>query len=263
MTGRRQVGAVLVAIVAVALGAAVARAEAPEFGRCVKQVGGKYANSNCTATLAGSEHFEWKPGPGPKAHFSESVSGTNVFKWKLASNEEGNCSGETATGEYTGPKTVAHVHIVLTGCSWGFVGSSSPCSTLTIASLGGEIGVYRLGETPLKNKIGLKLTPEVGEGITEFNCESGLNPYTWLGGWVIVPLHTNMMLASESLSYKQLHGPGLKEEQLPAGFVGEAANPLRADGNQTLGGERVFLPMGWQMTTTLVNEEKIETNSVL
>ena len=39
----------------------------PEYGQCVAQKGGEYAESNCTekAKRAGHGYYEWKPGPAP------------------------------------------------------------------------------------------------------------------------------------------------------------------------------------------------------
>ena len=249
--------------VVVLFGAAAggASAGAPEFGRCVREAGGKYANRSCTQTKAGRESYEWEPGPGTNSGFTEALSGGKGFRWKLATNEEGSCAGETATGRYTGPKSVGEVNIVLTGCT--FPGPSGACGTVALAPLAGEIGVYAVGETAKNDKLGLKLTPEAGERLAEFECEAGVNPYIWRGGSIIVPLKTNKMLAREPLKYRQQNGPGYKEEQKPASFVGEAPSPLQATGNFRVGDEKVFAPMGWGMSTELINEEPLEANSVL
>jgi hypothetical protein len=251
----------LAAVAFLGAAAAGASAEAPEFGRCVRQAGGKYADRGCTETTAGRESYEWEPGPGPKARFTEALSGGKAFRWKLATNEEGFCSGETATGEYSGPKAVGHVNIVLSGCT--FTGPSGNCGTVALEPLAGEIGVYTVGETAKRDKLGLKLTPEAGELLAEFECAAGVNPYIWHGGSIIVPLKTNRMLSQELLKYKQRHPPGYNEEQEPASFVGETPSPLQATSNFRVGGEKVFAPMGWGMSTELTNEEGLEANSVL
>jgi hypothetical protein len=251
--------------VAASLGAAAASAlaQAPEFGRCVKDAGGIYANAGCTEAKAGSARYEWEPGPGPSAGFTEAQSGPKAFKWKLATNEEGVCTGETATGEYTGPKTVGDVDIVLTGCVFYAVYES--CETVVLRSLGGEIGVYALGETAARDKLGLKLAPEVGTQFAEFDCSTGrVNPYIWRGGSVIVPLQTNKMLLKESLKYRESHGPGYREEQIPASFVGELPSPMEATGNFfEEDEEKGYAPMGWETSPKLFNEEKLEANAVL
>jgi hypothetical protein len=245
--------------------AAGAWAEAPEFGRCVKQTGGIFANAGCTEARAATPSYEWEPGPGPNARFTQSISGTRGFKWKLASNDEGNCTGESATGEYTGAKTVGHVLIVLTGCEWGFPEYRSPCETITLSPMRGTLGVYALGGTQATNKLGIQLTPENGSRLAEFNCGKTPTLYQWRGGSVIGTIPADKMLAKLALAYHQKHGPGFYEEkQIPANFLGEAPNPLEAT-NDSLDGERqrIFAPMGWQVSTKITNEERLEANSVL
>ena len=73
------------------------------------------------------------------------------------------------------------------------------------------------------------------------------------------------MLATETLKYidRNTGFRGVLKEQVPASFVGETPSPLETTENGTRNGEKVFGPMGWRMSTKLVNEEKIEANSVL
>jgi hypothetical protein len=239
-----------------------ASAEAPEFGRCIKQAGGRFANAGCTETKAGSELYEWSPGPGPKVKFTDILGGTKPFRWKLASNEEGVCSGESATGEYTGAKTVGRVDIVLTGCESGPPEFRLPCGTITVEPMRGEIGVYAKGETKALDKLGLKLSPETGERLAEFGCGK-FEPtiFSWRGGSVIAPLVANKMLLKEALPLHQRHRTFCIEEQIPASFVGETPTPLESTHNCEI--EREFGPMGWEMASKLTNEERIEANSVL
>jgi hypothetical protein len=253
---------VLGSLVVIAATSAAASAEAPEFGRCVKQAGGRYANAGCTATVAGSQRYEWEPGPGPKPRFTQKLSGTKPFKWKLASNDEGVCSGESATGEYTGTKTLGGVHIVFTGCEFGFPGYRLPCGTVSIAPMRGELGVYKTGETQALDKLGVKLSPEAGSQLTELEC--GISEPTrmvWRGGFVIGELPANQMALKPALSFHQRHASSCIEEQIPASFVGETPSPLESTHNCFIGQE--FGPMGWQMSSNLFNEERLEANSVL
>jgi hypothetical protein len=212
---------------------------------------------------AGPGLYEWEPGPGPNAGFTEAVSGSKAFKWKLATNEEGVCTAETATGTYTSPKTVGDVDIVLTGCV--FYAAFETCETIVLKPLGGHIGVYATGATVAEDKLGLKLAPEVGTEMAEFACSNGgVNPYIWRGGSVIVPIESNKMLLKESLKYREHHGPGYREEQQPASFVGETPSPMEATGNfLELEEIKGYAPMGWEMSPKLINDEKIEANSVL
>jgi len=241
----------LAAALCLGASAASAAAQAPEFGRCVRLAGGAYANAGCTATSAGPGKYEWESGPGPHAGFTETSA---HFTWLLETNEEGLCT-EHATGEYTGPKTVGHVDVVLTGCTQ--TNSTGSCGTIVLAPLKGEIGVYETG------KLGLKLSGEAGEMLAEFDCGTGgVNPYIWRGGSVIVPLKADKMLSAEKLKYK-LHVRNRRPEQVPASFLGEAPAPLEEAGNEMVGGEKLFLPMAWRAIGQLVNEEALEANSVV
>jgi hypothetical protein len=257
----RQVRQVLVCLgiaASFAVVAANASAEAPEFGQCVKLRGGLYADKGCTQEAVGSGSFQWRPGPGPSDGFSESASGSKAFKWQLASNETGTCTGESATGDYTGLKTVGSVEIVLSGCSF-----QGACGTIALERMHGEIGVYEAGATGAQDKVGLKLTPEAGETLAELHCGTGLTLYRWRGGAVIVPLKTNKMLTKETLKYRAHHGPGFKEDTVPASFVGEMPDPLESTSNFGIGEEKPYAPIGWQTNPKLVNEEAIEVNTVL
>jgi hypothetical protein len=69
--------------------------------------------------------------------------------------------GRVRHGEYTGPKTVGNVRIVLTERPW----QARNCCTLELAAIKGAIGVYQLGTAAVTDKLELKLTPESG---TEF-----------------------------------------------------------------------------------------------
>jgi hypothetical protein len=253
-----RIGAVVVTAALLA-SACAASAGAEEFGRCVKVAAGTgaYANSGCTEAGA-TKGYEWLSGPGAKTGFQDTLSGAAPFKWKLASNSEGICTGEHATGEYTGPKTVGHVQMVFTGCAWGSPLGRTACGSITIAPLRGELGVYAEGATAAQNKLGVKLSTESGELLTETMCGE-LAPNRWRGS-VIAPLTANKMLQRESLPFKQKHVP-CGEEQIPAAFVGETPDPLEATHNCMIAEE--FGPLGWQMATQLVGEEKVEANSVL
>jgi hypothetical protein len=129
---------------------------------------------------------------------------------------------------------------------------------------GKKPGVYLLGETPATDKLGLKLTPESGERLAEFQCRlSPYNPYIWRGGFVIVPITSNKTLLTEALKYRAHYFGKFREEQLPPSFVGEAPDPLEGTEDFLVGEEKPFVVMGWITSTKLFNEGKIEANSVL
>ena len=82
-----------------------------------------------------------------------------------------------------------------------------------------------------------------------------------LGELVIVPLEGDVMLKRESLKY-DVQGKGGARHQVPASFVGETPTPIEGTPCPSECGG-FFEPMAWKVTTKLVNEEKIEANSVL
>ena len=130
-------------VVASAVMASTASAEAPEFGRCVKKAGGKYETSHCDTEEAGKNKFEWEPGPGAKPGFAEALSSGTLFMSKRKKGEEVECTGESATGEYAGPKTVSHVDIVLTGCFFdAHPSGTANCETVVLAPLKGAKSAY-------------------------------------------------------------------------------------------------------------------------
>jgi hypothetical protein len=249
---------ITIAVAALALATApTASATAPEFGRCVKVATGSglYATNNCTSE-GGEKKFEWLAGPGPKNKFTESVTGEKAFKAKLAGNEEHICTEESATGEYTGPKTVGNVRITLRNCS-------KDCENIVLEPMHGELGVYEHGETALTDKLGLKLMPEVGEFLSEFNCGASVaNPFMWRGGWVIGALTSNKMLIKGPRKYRYHKPSQYGVEQLPQGFLGETPDPLESTTEEVAGGKKEWQPMAWAMATKMVNEEKIEASSV-
>jgi hypothetical protein len=261
----RTFGLCAIAVVALALtSAGSASAEAPEFGRCVKVATGTgvYSTATCTAE-GGEKKFVWIPGIGSKTKFSEKVFAEKAFKWKLAGNDEGICVEEAATGEYTSPKTVGNVRITLNSCGWK--GGPTGCGPIVLEPMRGELGVYELGETPLTNKIGLKLEPEAGNMIAAFNCETSTppNPFTWQNGWVIGAVTTNKMLIKNTVKYKYRKPSSFGIEQLPQGFLGELPNPMESSTALIHGEEKEFQALGWQLTTKMNNEEKIEVSSTL
>ncbi len=251
---RAALAAALVAITCGVL-AATAAAEAPEFGRCVKHQLGNYKNGNCSEAVAGTGSYEWEPGVGPKHDFTISLRAL-TFSWKLASNIPGECHGASATGEYSGSKAVANVHLTLTECKF-----EEGCGTIEVTPLHGELGVWALGETAAKNKLGIKLSPESGTQYAQFTCARGLNPFTWRGGFVIAQIPANTPLST--FNFRQHKPPHFGEEQIPSNFVGESPSPLESDQSTERNGERNYVPMGWQFSGTVHNEDRIEASSIL
>jgi hypothetical protein len=242
---------------------AIAAAGAPEYGRCVKQAGGTFTTSKCTAEATSGGSWEWEPGPGPKGRFTAVLKGTSAMAWHDADGGyPGECKHASLSGEYTGPKTVGDVRLAFSECDYPTSEPPDSCPTIEVAPLVGELGVYALGETAEKNKIGLKLSPESGTSLAEFHCGSE-RVYNWRGGFVIGQASSNVMqLTMGSLTFRQRHGRGFAEQQ-PGNFLGEAPSPLETTGDVfDEDHEPVFTEMGWQMALAVHNEERIEANSV-
>jgi hypothetical protein len=108
--------ACLVATIGVAALATGASAAAPEFGRCLKKAGGKYANSGCTSEAVGVNKYEWKPGPGPKSRFQDVLKPGTIVKLKGQSGAIATCTGATGGGEIANAKELTAVIFEFTGC---------------------------------------------------------------------------------------------------------------------------------------------------
>jgi hypothetical protein len=235
---------------------ASASAEAPEFGRCVKVAkgAGAFKSANCTIPLAGG-NYEWMPGPGPAGKFTTSLIPTSfVTLIETVGGTKIICTGEQATGEYTGTKTVGNVLLTFTGCetSGGQVESpGQPNGHVVSSPLEGVLGVWKTGETAKQNKIGLELFPqEAGAPVSQMAC-NGL-PIVLRGSVITHVLTSNKMLLSSTIKYAQRNGI-----QKPDRFVAGPASVLEMAPN---GGP--FEQSGFAMEATQTNEEAIEVNSV-
>ncbi|TMK24508.1 MAG: hypothetical protein E6G62_08115 [Actinobacteria bacterium] len=203
----------LVCVVVVAATAVTAAgsasAQAPEYGRCLKLMGGKFRNAGCTtASGPGEEKYEWYPGfsgekPLIKTGFTERATGTPEmpiqFEGSGGVKVKVVCKALTGTGSYTGTGSLALPDVVLSGCESG----GSACTSMgrsvgevVLDSLRGALGVIKKGETPVKDKIGVDLSPQTGTEIAQFSC--ALTAVTWRGS-VILPVKSNAMTLSTTL----------------------------------------------------------------
>jgi hypothetical protein len=251
----KAIGVCLVAMLAIAsVTAASASAEGPEFGRCLKQAGGKFKSGACTvASAPGEERFEWFPGviknkftlvSKPETFVTlETVGGTKLV-----------CSGGGhGTGEYAGPKTVGNVSLTLTGCE----GSKFECHTkgagateVIFSPLEGEVGIIKKGETAAKNKPGLELFAPGGADWGDLECFPV--PITIrVKGSLILPMPANSMKLSYAI--KLACTKGVQKTQ---SFEGGPLATLEFDGGS--GFERGCLIA----VLILTNEEKVELSTV-
>jgi len=86
---------------------------ATEIGRCEKQVGGKYKDTECTKLAVPAGNWEWTPG-AVKNKFTATAK-TNVLE-SLPAKAKITCKTAEATGEYTTPTTEDVDTVEFTGC---------------------------------------------------------------------------------------------------------------------------------------------------
>lgn len=230
----------------------------PEFGTCVKTVGGTYTDSGCTSTGAG-KNYAWYPAfgsahPLEKTSFSVTLKEGTTSLLETVGKTQVVCEGAGGTGEYTGNKTVGKVVSTFTKCSaFGHACTSTGAAEGTIVTgpLEGVIGVEETGAEPSLNKIGQDLFPIGHTGaIAEFTC-SGV-PLS-ISGSIISPVTPNAMKLTTQIKTKAAKG-----KQKPEAFVGETPDLLMtnfSEGSPEQAGET--------LTTIQTNEEKVEVNSVL
>jgi hypothetical protein len=231
---------------------------APEFGRCIKTAGGKYADAGCTATGGGKE-YEWYSAfgsahPLEKTGFSDAIKEGTIATLETVNKNVVNCTGQSATGKYTGNKTVGNVVVTFTGCSaFGMSCSSEGAASGTIVTLQleGVLGIEELGAEAVLNSVGQDLFPVGHSGpIGEFNCGGvGLT----IAGSIISPVNANAMKLTSAIKSKATKG-----KQHPENFVGEPAEVLVTTiegGSPEQAGET--------LATVQTNEEKVEINTVV
>jgi len=230
----------------------------PEFGRCIKTTGGAYEDAGCTTTGTGKS-YEWYSAfgssqPLEKTGFSNAIKEGTTAQLETVNKNLVSCEGESASGKYTGNKTVGSVIVTFTGCtSFGTSCKSEGAATGTVVtySLEGVLGVEEVGAVPALNQIGQSLFPPGHSGpLAELKC--GGVPMT-IAGAIITPVSTNAMKLTAQSKTKAAKG-----KQKPENFVGGPSEVLITTiegGTPEQGGET--------LTTIQTNEEKLEINSVV
>jgi hypothetical protein len=230
----------------------------PEFGRCIKTTGGKYENAGCTTTGSG-KNYEWHPAfggslPLVKTGFTNAIKEGTVAELETVGSFLVTCTGETASGKYTGNKTVGSVVVTFTNCSAFGVSCKSEGAapgTIVTYTLEGVLGVEELGAEPSLNKIGQALFPVGHSGpIAELKCANW--PMT-IAGSIISPVIANAMKLTATVKSKAVKG-----KQRPEAFVEGPPEVLMT----TIESEAPE-QSGETVTVTQTNEEKVEINSVL
>jgi hypothetical protein len=171
MERTRTIGLCLIATFAIsAVAAATAAAEAPEYGRCVAQTGGRFKDPGCTKEAASKGKYEWTAGV-EKSNFTTKSAGKIVLE--SVGKHQIVCKSESGSGDYTGPKTF-NMKITLNGCEAEGIPAESKLEgikegeiILGQEGLEGHLGIIEAGATAAKDKIGTQVgrTYEVEECI--------------------------------------------------------------------------------------------------
>jgi hypothetical protein len=229
--------------------AAGASAEAPEFGRCLKQAGGKFKGSNCTTEAPGGQ-YEWFSGVVKNKFTVDGKEGT-LFTLESVTGAKITCRTEASTGEFTGPKTMS-LTLTFAGCetSGGQCHSKGqPEGTVVTSPLVGELGTVKSEQPPTKSKLGLQLRPATGELFVEFTCAGTLRIEG--RGSLIVAWPANKMASVYTIKLTAKKG-----KQTPEKFEGGPVSRLEL--NAGTGFEQV----GLTGVLIFALEEKVEASSV-
>jgi hypothetical protein len=173
---------------------------------------------------------------------------------ETTSGERVECSGISATGEYTGAKTVGNVGVKFTGCEMNeevaCASAAASAGEIVTNTLSGGLGIIKAEGLAVNDTVGISLAATSGEVVAEFDCGTLSVVVT---GSVIHQVTTNKMQLEEDEKYVQRKG-----EQKPEKFEGEPTDVLES----TIDG--IFHEQsGEELLTTLVNEEKVEVNTVV
>ena len=234
-------------------GASAASAETPEYGRCVKSLPkpGGYATGGCTSvdTVDNDGAFEWVPG-AVKARFS-AAGGAAVFQQvKSESNARMPCKSVSATGEYTGPKTVGNVVMTFTGCEFVPLLCESPGAeegkAITPALSGELVWSKRARKT-----VALDLRPPSGVLFLDVACGGFLFK---VKGSVLVNVQTGSMLTVTTQKYAATRGV-----QKPSEYETSGGEQI-ADFLEMSAGGGPYVQTGLALTNTQTNEERLEVN---
>jgi hypothetical protein len=265
----------IVATVAVAAGALAvvwgpsALAAAPEFGRCLKEPGGKYENGGCTKEKVGATKFEWYPAAGKAANGREKPLVKRGFSIaKEVGSEEASfetvgrglmkCTEEIGTGgEYVGSgastKELRKLVVRWVGCKEEtFKTKCQNTATegeIVTNPLEGELGVVKAGAVAVNDRVGVDLKPEAPATTDAvFKCAGGAITHE-LRGSLIDEVKTNAML----LTRREVWKCTLPGKQVPEEFEVLPKDVLEINVN---GGG--FEQACWRAKAITTNEEKIE-----
>jgi hypothetical protein len=240
----------LAAVLAAAcVASASASAEAPEFGRCIKQAHGKFKNGSCTtAAKPGEERYEWLPGV---VNHGFTTASNTIVRMVSVSGDEILCTGESSPGRYAGTKS-ASMTLIFTACEFTHrLGEGIPCQstgqpqgTIVTAALGGELGVVKRAKKAVSDQLGIELVTPSGT-FMEFECSV---VRFHVQGADIALVASNVMSRTLAITFA-----GEEPERFEGGPL--AILEVSVDGDAY---ERFVL----EFVITATNEERLEVSSV-
>jgi hypothetical protein len=241
----------MMALLAGAVTASGAWAEAPEIGRCVAHAGGKYTNNVCTKLAKGTKtgSFEWEAG-AVKNKFA-GTGGTGTLETVAGATVT--CKTEASSGEFTSSKMVGNIAVTFTGCeSGGF-------KCVNAGGKEGEIKTNPLAGTLVWEKYGKKvaidLVPQSTELFIEFTC----GPATVkVKGSVLtnIPANKSQTTITEKFTAK-------KGKQKPEYYYTSKTEKVKDVLLSKIGGPGAELEQSGQTITNVqADEEALEVNTV-
>jgi len=267
MTRTKTIGLCLAAVLAVAaIAVSSAAAFAPEFGRCLKQATkslSNFDNGKCVKLASedgGTEseklkkgNYQWFSGV-VNNKFTTAIKPSTIVTLQTLLGAKLTCTGETSTGEYTGPTEVGHVVITFTGCELKVMCESAGAGggRIITTPLAGTLGFETITEdTPAKDRLALELHAEGGGNVMEFHC-SGV-PYA-VRGSVLHKITANAMKLTATESFSAYRGKQ-KPDHFAGGSAGEHILEFSLNGNP-------FEQAGLNFIAILTNEEKVEASTI-
>jgi hypothetical protein len=267
MTRTKAIGLSLVAVLAVTvIAVSGASAFAPEFGRCLKQPTkslSNFDNGKCVKLASedgGTEseklkkgNYQWFSGV-VNNKFTTAIKPSTIVTLETVLGTKLVCTGETSTGEYTGPKEVGHVVIKFTGCEAKVTCESAGAGSgrVTTASLAGTLGFETITEdTPARDRLALELHAEGGGNVMEFSC---LGLKYVVRGSLLHKITANAMKLTATERFSAYHGKQ-KPDHFAGGSAGDHILELSQNGNP-------FEQAGLNFITILSNEEKVEASTI-
>jgi hypothetical protein len=170
--------------------------EPPEFGTCEKLGFGRgtFTASGCQTpqgSVTGNAEFEWFPAFESKRPLIKSgftLSAAKGITLETIGKTQVKCASGSASGEYSGNKTVQLGAFAFSGCASRTLGVcedvGAEAGKLKTQPLSGVLGITeaKVG-FPARDAVGIELAPASGETVAAFSC--GGVPVTLRGALIV------------------------------------------------------------------------------